>query len=158
MKKIKDEGIVMEAVSEYVIKKKDNASVHIEKGTKLKKSKDAEVFARQFYGDDLEIYESFFIIITNRNMRPIAWMKISQGGISGTVIDVKLIALYAIQNLGSCVILVHNHPSGNLLPSDQDKYITKKIKDCLKICDVQVTDHLILSSDGYLSFADEGII
>lgn len=158
MKKIKDEGVVMEAVSEYVIRKKDNASVQIEKGTKLKRSKDAEVFARQFYGDDLEIYESFFIIITNKSMRPIAWMKISQGGIAGTVIDVRLIALYAIQNLGSSVILVHNHPSGNLLPSDQDKHVTKKIKDCLKICDVLVADHLILSSDGYYSFADEGII
>jgi DNA repair protein RadC len=78
--------------------------------------------------------------------------------VAGTVVDIKLIAKYAIDCLASGVILAHNHPSGNLKPSNEDLAITKRIKEGLKTLDIQVLDHIILTSDGYLSFGDEGIL
>lgn len=153
--------IILEVVPEYVLTKRTGSTlVYKTKDGKITTSGDVNKFARQFYSDDIGIYESFFIIITNRASVPIAWMKISQGGISGTVVDVKLIARYAIEHLGSSVILVHNHPSGNLIPSNADINITKKVKNGLETLDIGLLDHIILSpeDDKYFSFADEGIL
>lgn len=125
---------------------------------KIVSSKDAFNVIKQFYFDDIDIFESFFILCLNRNNQTIAYAKISQGGVTGTVVDIKLIAKYAIDCLASGVILAHNHPSGNLKASPEDLAITKKVKEGLKILDIQVLDHLILTSQGYLSFGDEGIL
>ncbi len=125
---------------------------------KIVSSKDAFNVIKQFYFDDIDIFESFFILCLNRNNQTIAYAKISQGGVTGTVVDIKLIAKYAIDCLASGVILAHNHPSGNLKPSNEDLAITKKVKEGLKILDISVLDHIILTSDGYLSFGDEGIL
>ena len=125
---------------------------------KIVSSKDAFNVIKQFYFDDIDIFESFFILCLNRNNQTIAYAKISQGGVAGTVVDIKLIAKYAIDCLASAVILAHNHPSGNLKPSNEDLAITKKVKEGLKILDIQVLDHIILTSQGYLSFGDEGIL
>ena len=125
---------------------------------KIVSSKDAFKVIKQFYFDDIDIFESFFILCLNSNNQTIAYAKISQGGVNGTVVDIKLIAKYAIDCLASGVILAHNHPSGNLKPSNEDLAITKKVKEGLKILDISVLDHLILTSQGYLSFGDEGIL
>jgi len=125
---------------------------------KIISSNDAFKVIKQFYFDDIDIFESFFILCLNRNNQTIAYAKISQGGVAGTVVDIKLIAKYAIDCLASGVILAHNHPSGDLKPSNEDLAITKRIKEGLKILDIQVLDHLILTSQGYLSFGDEGIL
>ena len=125
---------------------------------KIISSNDAFQIIKQFYFDDIDIFESFFILCLNRNNQTIAYAKISQGGVAGTVVDIKLIAKYAIDCLASGVILAHNHPSGNLKPSNEDLAITKRIKEGLKILDISVLDHLILTSQGYLSFGDEGIL
>ena len=125
---------------------------------KITSSNYAFQIIKQFYFDDIDIFESFFILCLNRNNQTIAYAKISQGGVAGTVVDIKLIAKYAIDCLASAVILAHNHPSGNLKPSNEDLAITKKVKEGLKILDISVLDHLILTSDGYLSFGDEGIL
>jgi DNA repair protein RadC len=125
---------------------------------KIVSSKDAFKVISQFYFDDIDIFESFFILCLNRNNQTIAYAKISQGGVSGTVVDIKLIAKYAIDCLASGVILAHNHPSGNLKPSPEDIKITERAREALKILDIQVLDHVILTSDGYYSFGDEGII
>ena len=125
---------------------------------KIISSNDAFKVIKQFYFDDIDIFESFFILCLNRNNQTIAYAKISQGGVAGTVVDIKLIAKYAIDCLASAVILAHNHPSGNLKPSNEDLAITKRIKEGLKILDISVLDHIILTSDGYLSFGDEGIL
>ena len=125
---------------------------------KIVSSKDAFKVIKQFYFDDIDIFESFFILCLNRNNQTIAYAKISQGGVTGTVVDIKLIAKYAIDCLASGVILAHNHPSGDLKPSPEDLAITKRIKEGLKILDISVLDHLILTSQGYLSFGDEGIL
>ena len=146
----------MATISNLELKAKKTPS-NFEK-VKIVSSKDAFNVIKQFYFDDIDIFESFFILCLNRNNQTIAYAKISQGGVAGTVVDIKLIAKYAIDCLASGVILAHNHPSGNLKPSNEDLAITKRIKEGLKILDIQVLDHIILTSQGYLSFGDGGIL
>lgn len=146
--------IKMENQSLFTIKK--NASEF--QNVKITSSKDAYGVISQYYGDDIEVYESFFLLLLDRKMSTIGYAKISQGGIAGTVVDVKIIAKYCIDTLCSSVILAHNHPSGNTQPSEADKGITKKIKAALDLLDVSVSDHLILTNESYLSFADQGIL
>ena len=125
---------------------------------KILKSADASEFIRNFYSDDIGIYESFFILLLNRGNTTIGYAKISQGGIVGTVIDATIIAKFCVEALAKSVILCHNHPSGNLTPSEADKEVTKKIAATLKIFDCEVLDHIILTEDSYFSFADEGLM
>jgi DNA repair protein RadC len=124
--------------------------------TKITSSSSAAQYMRRFYGDDLEIFESSFILLLNNQMLTIGYAKISQGGIVGTVIDSRLIAHYAVQVLATSVIICHNHPSGTLTPSHSDIHITAKIKEGLRLLDIELQDHIILTSHGYYSFADEG--
>lgn len=116
---------------------------------KITSSTDAVNVIRKFYGDDIEIFESCFILLLNNANLTIGYAKISQGGITGTVVDTRLIAKYAIESLATGVILAHNHPSGNLNPSDADISITKKAKDGLKIFDIQLLDHFIITKDDF---------
>jgi DNA repair protein RadC len=125
---------------------------------KIVTSTDANEFIRNFYSDDIEIFESFFILLLNRNNTTIGYAKISQGGIVGTIIDATIIAKYCVEALAKSVILAHNHPSGGLVPSQADKDITRKITDTLKIFDCSVLDHIILTEDSFFSFADEGMM
>jgi len=125
---------------------------------KVSTSKIGYDFIKQFYADDIGIYESFFILLLNRANKTTGYAKISQGGTAGTVVDIKIIAKYAVDSLAHGVILAHNHPSGSLIPSDADKAITNKIKQALLILDVQVLDHLILTEDSFYSFADNGLL
>jgi DNA repair protein RadC len=103
-------------------------------------------------------HEEFWVLLLNRNNLVIDKMLVSQGGLSGTVIDVRIILKSAIEKLASSIVLCHNHPSGNLIPSEADKDITKKIKEAGKHMDIPVIDHLIIANDLYFSFADEGLI
>jgi DNA repair protein RadC len=119
---------------------------------KITSPDEAADFIRKFYFDDIEIFESFFILLLNQANKTIGYAKISQGGIAGTVVDVRIIAKYAIESLAVSVILAHNHPSGNLKPSQSDIEITQKIKAGLKILDIKVFDHLILTADSFYSF------
>lgn len=125
---------------------------------KITSSKAGYEFISQFYLDDISIFESFFLLTLNNSNETTGYFKISQGGITGTVVDIRIVAKYAIENLATGVILAHNHPSGKLVPSEQDRQITKKIKEALKMFDIQVLDHLILTEQGYYSFAEEGIL
>jgi DNA repair protein RadC len=115
-------------------------------------------FIKQFYGDDIEIFESAFILLLNRQNQTIGYAKISQGGITGTVVDVRLVAKYAVESLASGVILAHNHPSGNLNPSEADKRITQQVKKGLEVLDISLMDHLILIPEGFYSFANSGTL
>ncbi|MDX2191667.1 MAG: DNA repair protein RadC [Bacteroidota bacterium] len=102
--------------------------------------------------------EQFWIILLSRSNRVIKKIQISSGGISGTVVDVKVILKHALEHLASGVVLYHNHPSGNLEPSNEDKQITQKIKAAAKSMDINIFDHLIFTNSGFYSFADEGIL
>jgi DNA repair protein RadC len=103
-------------------------------------------------------HEEFWVLMLNRNNIYIDKMLVSQGGLSGTVIDVRIILKMALDKLACSIILCHNHPSGNLIPSEADKEITRKIKEAGKHMDIPVLDHLIIGNDAYFSFADEGLI
>ncbi len=106
---------------------------------------------------DLDV-EQFWVLFLNRASRLIGKQFLSQGGITGTVVDPRIIFKAALENMASNIILVHNHPSGNLKPSDQDNQITKKLVEGAKLLDMQVVDHLIFANNGFYSFADEGQI
>ncbi len=103
-------------------------------------------------------YEEFWVIYLNRSNKIIEKIKMSQGGISGTVVDIRLILKKAIENLASSIILSHNHPSGQLKASQQDKELTQKLKKAAFYLDISVLDHVIVADNQYFSFADEGII
>lgn len=125
---------------------------------KITSSKESADFMKQFYGDDIEVFESMFILCLNQAHKTIGYAKISQGGIAGTVVDIRLIAKYAIENLAVSVIMAHNHPSGNLNPSQADKAITDKCKNALKLLDISLLDHIILTSDSHYSMLDNGLL
>lgn len=103
-------------------------------------------------------HEEFWIMLLNRHNKIIGQQRISQGGVAGTVADLKIIFKAALDILASSIIAAHNHPSLNLRPSQADKDLTKKMVAAGKIIDIQVLDHLIITSGGYYSFADEGMI
>lgn len=111
------------------------------------------------HGDlsDLNI-EEFWIVILNRANKVLKKIKISSGGVSGTVADTRVIFKSAIDELASAIILVHNHPSGNLKPSKADISLTKKLKSAGEVLDIPTLDHLIIAENSYFSFADEGLL
>jgi DNA repair protein RadC len=125
---------------------------------KIKDANDSAEFIKQFYQGDIEIYESFFLLLLNNNNQTIGYAKISQGGITSTVVDVKIIAKYVVDSLATGIILAHNHPSGNLNPSSADISITSKVKEAMKLFDVAVLDHIILTADSFYSFANNGLM
>lgn len=103
-------------------------------------------------------HEEFWLLILNRANLVIKKEMISRGGVSGTVVDTKIIFKSAIENYASSIIISHNHPSGNLKPSEADIRITKTIKDAGKLMEIPLLDHLIITEAGFYSFADEGIL
>lgn len=121
---------------------------------KIKTSRDAFELLRTAIGD--KPYEEFWIILLNRANKVIRKCSISEGGVSGTVVDPKKIFKIAIDNHASSIILGHNHPSGTIVPSEADILITKKIRNAGAMLDVAVIDHIILGDDSFYSFADNG--
>jgi DNA repair protein RadC len=107
------------------------------------------------YLSDLN-HEEFWILLLNRANQVIAQQMIGQGGISSTAVDLKKIFKQVLDYQASGIILAHNHPSGNLKPSDQDNLLTKKIAEAAKLMEISVLDHLIISANSYYSYADEG--
>ena len=150
---------VLESCAEYKITaKKTGITIPMEPITG---SATAAKAARVLYSDDIAIYESFYIIVLSRAHKPKGWAKISQGGISGTVVDPAIVAKYVLDLCGQAVILIHNHPYGKMEASGADKAITRKIEEGLKaFLDITVLDHIILSGEDakYFSFADEGLL
>ena len=139
-------------ISEYSLK---YTKSEIQK-TKITTSESASKVIRQFYFDDINIYESFFILLLNRANNTTGFAKISQGGTAGTVVDIKMIAKYAVESLSSAVIICHNHPSGNKQASEADINMTKKIKNALLLLDIKLIDHIIITENDFYSFADNG--
>jgi DNA repair protein RadC len=103
-------------------------------------------------------HEVFAVIFLNRGSRVTHFETVSQGGISGTVVDPRLILKKAIQENAVSLVLCHNHPSGRLEPSQADKELTQKLKKASNYFDITILDHIIVSDEGYFSFADEGIL
>ena len=103
-------------------------------------------------------HEEFWLLLLNRANKIIKKQPISQGGVSGTVADPKLIFNHALNHLASSVILVHNHPSGNIKPSEADKRLTKQLFEAGKLLEIAVLDHIIFTDNAYFSFADENLL
>ena len=120
----------------------------------IRTSQDAYLIFRNLLSD--LPYEELWIALTNPQNKVIQKVKISQGGVSQTSVDVRLVMKAAINALASGMILCHNHPSGHLRPSSQDDAITERIHKATKLMDIRLLDHIILSSNGYYSYADEG--
>lgn len=115
-----------------------------------------KVFATmRYHFADLQ-HEEFWAIYLNNAKRMISKIRISQGGVSATIVDPKLILRYAIENLATAIILVHNHPSGNLMPSREDDNQTERIAKAAKLFDIQLVDHLIVAAGDFYSYANEG--
>lgn len=126
---------------------------------KINSSEDAyTILMDQWDLGKISLLEEFKIILLNRGNRVLGITNISQGGVSGTVADPKLIFGTALKAAASYLILVHNHPSGNLRPSTEDIRLTKKLAEGGKLLDIQVVDHLIVTKDAFFSFCDEGLM
>jgi DNA repair protein RadC len=135
-------------------------SVRLKAGTKeaqINNSRDAaEVFREIFNADTMCWTEECIILCLNQANGVIGYHKLSSGGMTGTVVDPRVVFTVALKSCASKIMIAHNHPSGNLAPSGADRQITKKLKDAGNLLDIPVLDHIIMSSDGYYSFLDEG--
>jgi len=133
-----------------------------QKKTELKKissSKDAEtVFRLLFNADQIEWVEEFVMLCLNQANKVVGFYRVSKGGMTGTVADIRVMATVGLQCCANQIIVAHNHPSGNLQPSTADRNLTAKLKDALNLLDIRLLDHLIITDEGYLSFGDEGLI
>jgi DNA repair protein RadC len=103
-------------------------------------------------------HEQFWLLLLKRNNEVIQKIQLSKGGVSGTVVDAKLIFKHAVELLASSIILVHNHPSGNHQPSTADIKITNQLKEAGRVMDIPILDHVIFTNERYFSFADESIL
>ena len=126
---------------------------------KVTNSKDVYALLIKSWDTDLiEYVEEFKILLLNRACKVLGVFSVSKGGIAGTYADPKVIFAAALKCGASSIILAHNHPSGNLTPSEADKQLTKKLIAAGKLLDIEVPDHLILTVDGYASLGDQGLL
>jgi DNA repair protein RadC len=136
-----------------------NPKVKASQRPKIESSKDAEKVLRQTWNSEtIELVEHFRVLLLNRANKVLGILEVSQGGIAGTVADPKVIFACALKAAASGIILAHNHPSGNLTASQADIDLTKKLSMGGKLLEISVLDHIILTPEGYLSFADEGLL
>ena len=126
---------------------------------KIGSSKDAyKVFERVFNADTFHWGEEMIMLCVNNSNKVVGFYKISSGGMTGTVVDVRMIFTTALQCAATSIIIAHNHPSGTLIPSDADLNLTKKIIEAGKVLDIRLLDHLIITDESFYSFADNGRI
>lgn len=116
----------------------------------------SEVFRAHFDAEQIDYKESFYALYLDQKNKVLGIKKVSECGISSTMVDVRIIMQGALLCNASSIIVCHNHPSGNLKPSTQDIRMTEKIKEAAKVLDFSLLDHIILTSEHYYSFLDEG--
>ena len=148
-------GLNQIAEVELIYKSKVKASER----PKISHSRDAYIIFKDNWDENkIELQEQFKVMFLNKANKVLGIYEVSTGGMTGTVADPKLIFAAALKISACSILLVHNHPSGNLKPSKQDEELTHKIKEGGKLLDIQLLDHLIISNEGYLSMQDEGLI
>ena len=148
----------MKQITDRVAEIKVSYQPAISKKPIIKTALDAYNELKEFYPiETIALQEKFVAMYLNRANRVIGIYELSTGGITGTVADIRLILGVALKTAASSIILAHNHPSGNLQPSIQDKSLTEKIKKAAELIDVMLQDHIIIAPNGrYYSFMDEG--
>lgn len=127
---------------------------------KIGSSSDAESIAREIFRLNriqISFREVFVIILVNYQHEVIGYYKLSEGGLHGTVADLRIAFAAALKSLATGMILIHNHPSGNLIPSEQDIRLTQKFRQAGEIMEIKILDHLILTVTDYYSFEDNGV-
>lgn len=134
-----------------------------EKKTKFKSKNvqcmpDVIDLARQIFKKDIGVYESVYIILVNSFLQTTGIAKISQGGLSTSLVDIRLICHYAIATLSTGVVMVHNHPTGNVTASNSDLITCKAVKAALKLLKIQFIDNIIITSENHLSFKQNNIL
>ncbi len=146
-------AVTIVAAMELGRRRRESAAVEL---TKISSSETVFELMQPVIGE--LAHEEFWIIYLNNANKIIAKSQLSKGGITGTLVDVRLVLRTAIENGAVGLILVHNHPSGTLTPSDADKQITKKLKLAAESLDIKILDHVIVTETQYFSFADDGIL
>lgn len=124
--------------------------------TKINSSADACKLMQPLIGD--LPHEEFWVLLLNNSNKVVYKLQLSKGGLTQTIVDIRLIYKTALEHLATAIILIHNHPSGQLNPSQADNDITQKIKKAGNTLDIKLLDHLIITQNNYFSFADEGIL
>lgn len=124
---------------------------------KIKSSIDVAAFARPLFDEVMDNHEEFKILHLNNNNDVVNVHHVSKGGLTGTLVDIRIVAREALHIQCAGVCLLHNHPSGTLKASQPDIYISKKIEKALALFDIKVLDHVIMTREGYLSLKDEGL-
>ena len=140
---------------------KIKVKVSVTKGDKVtitSPEKMVEVMRSIFDADTILWTEEVIMVCLNRANDVVGYYKVSSGGFSGTVLDPRVVMTIALNNASSSIILAHNHPSGNLKPSEGDKAITEKIKNACAFFDMKLLDHLIITDESYFSFNEGGLI
>ena len=141
-------------VAEVEVSYKSN--YNITERPKINSSQDAyQILMQHWQLGKIELLEEFKVILLNTSNRVLGIVDISVGGVSGTLVDPRIIFAVALKTNSSKLILSHNHPSGNLTPSEADKRLTQKLKEGGKLLDIEVCDHIIVTNHNYFSFADE---
>lgn len=151
---MKDVYTVCEVQLSYEPKVKPSERLHI------KNSQDIYNFLIEHVFDKrtIEHKEFFYAVLLNRSNKVLGVHLISEGGLNSTVVDIRLIMQSAILSNSSGIILCHNHPSGLLMCSNQDRCLTHKVKEACKLFDFTLLDHLVVTTEGYYSFTDEGVL
>jgi len=144
-------GNVAEIIVSY------SAKIKSKDRLKVRSSEDAYRILHPLF-PSLEHVEYFFMLVLNRTNDVLGFHMVSKGGIAGTVTDIRVIFQIVLKANGSSVIVAHNHPSGNLQPSEADIKITKKTKEAGLLLDIALLDHLILTNESYLSMADQNLM
>lgn len=116
------------------------------------------IFIQYWNQDLINLSEQFHLLLLNNGGRVLGIVELFSGGISSTVVDLKMVFGIALKAGASAIIIAHNHPSGNLTPSEADKMITKKLRSAGEMLELNLQDHLIITSEGYFSFSQEGLV
>lgn len=125
----------------------------------IQRSSDAYTILNHYWNQDkINLVEEFKVLFLNQANRVLQIFSASNGGVTGTVADPRIILGVALKVGASAIFLAHNHPSGNLKPSAADQALTSKIKEAARFHDIKILDHLILTDEGYFSFADDGLL
>lgn len=117
-----------------------------------------EVLTNIFPADTIDFRETFIVLYLNKASQVLGYSIISEGGTASTVVDTKMVIQTALLANASCILLAHNHPSGNLRPSIEDNRLTKRVEEAARLFDIKVLDHLIVTSESFYSFSDNGDI
>ena len=146
-------------VAEIEVVYRKKSSVRASERPQVTRSSDGFEILKHYWDEDkIDLVEEFKVLFLNRANRVLQFCSFSSGGLTGTVADPRLILAAALKLASCAIVLAHNHPSGNLKPSRADEQLTQKIKQAAAYHDITVMDHLIITSEGYYSFADEGLL